>query len=107
MSFQAIDQLTQDATFGGRVRACAVQQAETFQNDQRPSFVSAANDILKGGSDVVSALIRISAAGPGFADTAGDPPDQAKILDPDILASVQANFPTVAALFYDDEGNPK
>lgn len=106
MSFSSIDQLTQDALFNGRVRACTVQQSENYQNDARPQMVAAAKQALRGGADPALTLTRMAAAGPGMADTAGDPPDQTKIPDTDILASVQANFPTVAALFYDDEGNP-
>lgn len=106
MTFSAIDQLTNDALFNGRVRACTVQQAETFQNDGRPQMVSAANAALRGEADPYLTLARMAAAGPGMADAAGDPVDQTQIADEDILASVQANFPTVAALFYDDEGNP-
>lgn len=106
MSYSAIDQLSSDALFNGRVRACTVQQSEVFQNDQRPDMVAAANAALKGEQDPYLTLARMAAAGPGMAEAAGDPIDQTNIPDADILASVQANFPTVAALFYDSEGNP-
>ena len=106
MSFSAIDQLTNDVLFAGRVRACTVQQSETYQNDTRPQMVAAANAALRGEPDPALTLARMAAAGPGMADTAGDPVDQTKIEDSDILASVQANFPTVAALFYAEDGTP-
>ena len=106
MSFSAIDQLTNDVLFNGRVRACTVQQSETFQNSQLPQIVAAAKASLRGQADPALTLARMAAAGPGMADDAGDPVDQTKISDADILASVQANFPTVAALYYDEDGNP-
>jgi hypothetical protein len=105
-TFQAIAQLTDDVWWQARIRACAVQQSETFVNDARPQFVAAAGDVLRGGSDITSSLTRVAAAGPGMADAAGNPPDQAQIPDADILASVQANFPLVAGLFYAEDGTP-
>jgi hypothetical protein len=105
-TFQAIAQLTDDVWWQARIRACAVQQSETFVNDARPQFVAAAGEVLRGGSDITLALTRIAGAGPGMADTAGNPPDQAQIPDADILASVQANFPLVAGLYYSEDGSP-
>ena len=106
MSYQSIDQLTQDSIWGGRVRACAVEQSETYINDARPQFVAAATDVLRGGSDVVSGLIRLISAGPGMSEAAGEPPDQSLIDDSAILAAVQAQFPTVAALYFAEDGTP-
>ena len=98
MSFEAIDQLTQDPIFGGRVRACAVQQAETFKDDARPDFVALADDQLTGGTTYLT-FVRIIAAFPGLAE-AGE------IGDADILSQTQNNWPTVAGLYYDEEGIP-
>lgn len=98
MSFESIDQLTQDPLFAGRVRACAVQQAETFKDDARPDFVALADDQLTGGTTYL-AFVRIVAAFPGLAE-------QPEITDGDILSQVQANWPTVAGLYFDAEGNP-
>ena len=106
MSYQSIDQLTQDSIWGGRIRACAVEQSETYKDDARPQFVAAAEDVLRGGSNVVLGLIRLISAGPGMADAAGDPPDQSLIEDGAILAAVQAQFPSVAALFFAEDGTP-
>lgn len=106
MSFSTIDQLTQDALFNGRIRACCTQQAETFQNDARPAFVALADDVLRGGGVTTNAFTRLAAAGPGMADTAGDPPDQSRIADEDILASVQANWQVVAGLYFEEDGTP-
>ena len=98
MSFEQVDQLTNDAIFGGRVRACAVQQAETYKDDARADFVALANDQLLGGSTYL-AFVRIIAAFPGLAE-------QDEIADADILSQTQANWQTVAALYFSADGTP-
>ena len=98
MSFQEIDQLTSDPVFGGRVRACAVQQAETYKNDARPDFVALADDQLKGGTTYL-AFVRIIAAFPGLAEAD-------EIADADILSQMQANWQVVAGLYYAADGTP-
>ena len=98
MAFEDIDRLTQDTVFAGRVRACAVQQAETYKDDARPDFVALADDQLVGGTTYL-AFVRIIAAFPGLAE-ADD------IADGDILSQTQANWQVVAGLYYDAEGQP-
>lgn len=106
MSYSAIDALTNDVLFGGRVRACCVEQAEVFKNDARPDFVALANDVLRGDGEKTNAFTRITAAAPGVADQGGDPVDQTKIGDAVILSTVQANWQVVTGLFYTSEGAP-
>lgn len=106
MGYSAIDELTNDVLFGGRVRACCVEQAEVFKNDARPDFVALANDVLRGVGEKTNAFTRITAAAPGVADQAGDPVDQSKIGDAVILSTVQANWQVVAGLYYSSEGAP-
>lgn len=106
MSYQSIAQLTDDVWFAARIRSCTVEQAETYKDDARPDWVAVADACLAGNGEMYNAFARIAAAGPGFAETAGDPPDQTLIADDDILASVQANWPTVAALYYSEDGAP-
>jgi len=109
MSYEAIDQLTQDDIFGGRNRACAVEQAETFVNDARPDWVAVANACLTGDGIIYNAFTRLAAAGPGIADKAdlGDGTiDQAAVTDADLLSLTQANWPVVAGLYYDATGTP-
>ena len=108
MSFLAIDQLTNDSIFAGRVRACVTQQSETYKDDARPSFVALADSCLRGETQV-NTFTRLVAAGPGIADEADNGSggvDQSQIGDDDILASVQANFQVVAGLYYNDDGTP-
>jgi hypothetical protein len=107
-TYAAIDQLTQDPIFGGRVRSCTVQQAETFQNDQRPDFVAVAAGCLRGDGTLYLAFIRMTAAGPNgsAADNGDGTIEQGKVGDADILSAVQAYWPVVAGLFFDDTGAP-
>jgi hypothetical protein len=98
LSYSDIDQLTNDIDFAGRVRACVVEQAETFRSDARPDFVALANSALRGDGETYLAFTRIVAAAPGIAE--GNQPDG------DILSSVQANWQVVAGLYFDPEGNP-
>jgi hypothetical protein len=110
MSYSTINALVQDPLFQGRVRACSVEQAQIFKDDARPDFVALANDLLRGDLAAVTCFIRLTAGAPGLGDAAesgpGDGIDQSNISDADILSSVQVTFPTVAALYYDAEGNP-
>ena len=109
MSYLAIDQLAGDAVFGGRNRAACVQQAEIFKDDARPDFVALADAVLLDAGGITATFTRLAAAGPGIGDTAdnGDGTiDQAKVLDADLLAATQANWPVVAGLYYTSEGEP-
>lgn len=110
MSYSAQDQLTNNVIFGGRVRACTVQQAETFKDDQRPGFVAVAEACLTGSGEIYNAFTRIAAGGPGIADKAdnGDGTiSQEKVTDADLLSLIQANWPVVAGLFFNEDGSPK
>jgi hypothetical protein len=108
VSYSAIDQLTGDVLFGGRVRACTVEQAEVFRNDARPDFVALANECLLGSGEIYLAFIRMVAAAPGLADKAAtaDGVDQAQVTDADLLSTVQANWQVVAGLYFDADGTP-
>ena len=109
MSYSAIDQLTNDALFGGRVRSCCTEQAEVFRNDARPDFVALSDDVLRGDGVKTNAFIRIGAAAPGIADKADSGEggiDQTKVTDADLLSLVQANWQVVAGLFYTEDGTP-
>lgn len=109
MSYQAIDQLTNDVIFAGRSRAATVQQAETFKDDARPDIVAVANDCLRGNGEIYLAFTRMAAAGPGIGDRVdnGDGTiDQSKVEDADLLALTQANWPVIAGLYFLETGEP-
>lgn len=107
--------LANGSDFNPRVAMCCVEQSEIFINDARAQFISLSKALLKNDGDIQYAFVRICAAGPGMAakadtgqmnDTGQPIIDQTQITDEDILSSVQANFPTVAALYFDDTGAP-
>jgi hypothetical protein len=107
MSLLSISQLAADPTFTARVNSCTIQQAEIFVNSALPAYVALAQDIMRGGPISQGAFLRLVPAAPGLADQAdtGDGTiDQANISDAEILAAVQALWPTVAALYWDNTG---
>ena len=109
MSYEAIAQLTNDITFGGRVTAAATEQAEVYKDDARPDFVALAGAMLRGDAGPTWTFIRTCAAGPGIGDKVdqGDGTiDQSLVTDADLLALIQATWQTVAGLYYDPEGIP-
>jgi hypothetical protein len=108
MSYQSQAALEADYQFQQRNRACAIQQAGHFKDDQRADIVALAESVARGDGATIAALTRMAAAGPGIADQAdtGDGIDSSLVLDADILALTQANWPTVAALYFDVDGTP-
>jgi hypothetical protein len=109
MSYQSQDQLMNDSAFNGRSRAAALQQAEIFADDQRQNFVSTAQAVMRDEGLVVSTFTRLNAAGPGIADKVdnGDGTiDQTKVTDADLLSLTQANWQTVAGLYFNADGTP-
>lgn len=109
MSYEAQAQLEADYSFQQRSRAVAIQQANTFKDDQRPAWEALAEAVLRDDPGPTSALIRLAAAGPGIADKVdnGDGTiDSAKVTDADLLSLTQANWPTVAGLYFAEDGTP-
>jgi len=108
MTYHAQAQLEQDYWFQHRSRAAAVQQAEIYKDDQRPDFVALAEAVVRDEGPT-AAFPRLNAAGPGIADKAdnGDGTiDSSKVTDADLLSLTQANWPTVAGLYYAPDGTP-
>jgi hypothetical protein len=109
MSYQAQSQLEADGLFQQRSRAAAIQQAEVFKDDQRPDFVALSNGIMRDDPGLSWTFIRVNAAGPGIGDkvdTGDGTIDQSLVTDADLLALTQSNYPTVAGLFYAEDGTP-
>ena len=109
MSYLGQSQLEMDPTFQGRVRAADTQQAESFINDGRPDMAACARGVLRNDPGVGDCFLRLAAGGPGIADKVdnGDGTiDQSRVSDADLLSLTQTNFPTVADLFFTDEGTP-
>lgn len=109
MSYQAQAALEADYWFQQRTRAVAIQQADTFKDDQRPNFVALSSGLLRDEPGLAVTFTRLDAAGPGIADKAdnGDGTvDQANVTDADLLSLTQANYPVVAGLYYTEDGSP-
>ncbi len=109
MSYQSQAQLENDPEFQQRTRSVCVQQAGTFRNDARPSWVAVANGILKDEGGLWACFNRLDAGGPGIADKVEQPNggiDQSLATDDDLLSLTQANWPTVAALYFNEDGTP-
>jgi hypothetical protein len=114
-TYYVMNYLANQSDFNPRVTFCCVQQSETFINSALPQFVSLANALLTGNGGMQYTFVRMVAAGPGMAEKAdtgqtndlGQPiVDQSLILDADILAAVQSDFPTVAGLYFNEDGTP-
>jgi hypothetical protein len=108
MSYQSQAQLENDPEFQQRTRSVTVQQAGTFRNDARPSWVAVANGILKDEGGLWACFNRLDASGPDISDKVeiADGIDQSLVTDGDLLALTQANWPTVAGLYFNEDGTP-
>jgi hypothetical protein len=110
MSYLSQSALAFDQDFNARSRAALVNQAVIFKDDQRADIAGLANSLLVAGNpQETNTFIGMLAAAPGFADKAdqGDGSvNSSLIADEEILAAVQAEWPTVAELFYGPDGGP-
>jgi hypothetical protein len=67
-----------------------------------------ARGILTNNGGPLATFFDLTAAAPGFADTAttDDGIDSDLIDDPSILSAIQAEWPTVASLYFTADGAP-
>ena len=108
MSYETQNQLKQDIQFIGRCQAVAIEQSAIFKNDQRADFVALAEAIQRGDIALLDTFVRLDAAGPGVADKVdqGDGTiDQSQVTDEDLLSLTQANWPDIADLYFNPEGD--
>jgi hypothetical protein len=109
MSYLAQYQLSVDGNFTSRMVACVTQQAAVFKDDQRPSYVSTAEAVLRYDQDIINCFVRLGAAGPGIADKAdnGDGTvNSENVTDGDMLSLTQASWPAVSVLYFNEDGTP-
>jgi hypothetical protein len=109
MSYESQALLGEDVNFSRRSRSCLIQQAGVFLNDTRLNIVALSNALLKMYPLETATFLNTICAAPGLADKVdnGDGTiDQTQITDGDLLSNVQALYPEVAALFYQDDGTP-
>jgi hypothetical protein len=110
MTYQTQWTLTYDDDFNSRQRAALTGQATIYKDDTRPDISALAGAVLiSDPPGVFVTFQQLLGAAPGFADEAdnGDGTiDSSKITDEEILAAVQAGWPTVTALYFDSTGSP-
>jgi hypothetical protein len=109
MSYLTYAQLSEDINFQRRGRACTLQQANYWVNDERPNMVALSQALIKGSAGPTQTMYLGICSGPGFADTVdtGDGNiDSSLITDEDMLAQCQAIYPAVASLYFNDDGTP-
>lgn len=106
MSYQSQGQLENDPEFQLRVRASCLQQGSLAY--EVPAQQALADGVLRDAGGYWVCFNRLAAAGPGIAEKAETPDgvDQSLVLDADLLALTQANWPKVSDLYFDAEGNP-
>ena len=104
MSYLSQWQLAYDDGFVSRCRAAITNQSVIFKDDGRADIAALADSILTvADAQEINTFLSMLGAAPGFADAAdnGDGTvDSSQITDEEILAAVQAEYPTVAALFH-------
>lgn len=108
MSYQGITRLINDAGFIERLSACLIQESTVFKNDGRLDIAHLALAILRNTPGMQLTFVNMAAAAPGFiqaAEQEGGEVDSSLITDGAILANVQANYPTVASIFYNSDGS--
>jgi hypothetical protein len=104
MSYLSQWRLAADDDFVSRSRAALVEQAEVFKDDDRADIASLATSLLTADNPQETlTFVGLLAAAPGFAlkvDQGDGTVNSSLVADAEILAAVQALWPTVAALFY-------
>jgi len=101
--------LENDSEFQMRNRACVIEQSETFKDDGRADMAACARACLKLEPELFASFLSQAANGPGMGakvDLGNGKIDQSKVTDEDLLSLTQANFPSVASLFFDSTGAP-
>ncbi len=104
MSYESQWQLQNNDAFISRSRAAITQRSMIYKDDERADYVALADSLLKGDDpSELQTFLAMLANAPGFSDKVdlGDGTiDSSLILDPEIQSAVDADFPTVAALYY-------
>lgn len=95
MTYASRAALGDDPGFRARATACATEQALVFTADGRPDIAALANAVIANDANA-GPLVDLVAMAPNFADV----DDPASTTDADILAAVQAAWPTYAAIAY-------
>lgn len=95
MSYQNQAALKSDEAFRDRVGACCVEQALVFKDDGRKDIAQLADTIIAEPSNA-QGVFNLVCVAPNFRDVT----DSTTVQDADILAAVQASWPTYAGVLY-------
>jgi hypothetical protein len=110
MSYLSQQNLSLDNDFGARSRAAITGQGTVFKDDDRGDIAALATSLLTAAHpQELSTFLNMLAAAPGFAvkvDQGDGTVNSSLVSDEEILSAVQAEWPTVAALFYGPDGGP-
>lgn len=101
MTYQSMAALSFDAAFRDRTITCAKEQALIFKDDGRPDMAALADSIIESPSNA-HGLFELVCVAPGFTDI----DDSSTITDGDILAAVQAQWPTYAGVMFPADTPP-
>ena len=99
MSYESMAGLADDAGFRDRVTSCCVEQALIFKDDGRDDIANLARVIIADPLNAAGVFNLVCAA-PNFKEVT----DATTIVDPDILAAVQASWPVYAAVLMPPSG---
>lgn len=111
MTYLGITRLASDGRFIERTDAAFTEQAMYYKDAAAADFKALAEGLLRGEpSSLRRVFTHILATAPGFAAAAETPSggvDASQIPDVDILAAVQADWATVAGLYFMPDGTPR
>ena len=95
MSYANQAALSADEAFESRVTSCCIEQALVFKDDGRADMAGLARTIITDPSNA-RGVFELVCVAPNFRDIT----DSTTAPDADILAAVQANWPTYAAVLF-------
>jgi hypothetical protein len=95
MSYESMAALSDDEAFRDRVLSCCSEQALVFKDDGREDIAAFARAVISSPNNALP-LFELVCVSPNFRDVT----NSAQAPDADILAAVQANWPTYAAIAY-------
>lgn len=112
MSYMSQTRLASDNDFVARCEAVLIEQSLIYKDSTEPDQAALAFGILRAdpSGQYRRVFITILAAAPGFATETETPSggvDASALSDAQLLSATQADFPTVAALFFLPTGSPR
>jgi len=94
MSYAEQSELYRSVEGRGRYEACVREQGLVFAFDLRPDMAALGQAVVSGSIAHIDAVIAAVVFGPSWADLGEDAA---------LLSAVQAQWPTVAAAYFEEE----